>query len=203
MSIWREWFGPSRKELWQLLSEQTGSEFVVGGLLKADKVVHRYRGWAITLDTYTVSTGKSSTTYTRIRAPYVSVGDFRFSIHRSGLFSELGLFLGFQDIETGSEEFDKHFVVKSNCEETVRALLSDARLRDLIDAQPRFDLKIKDDEGWFGTSFPEDVDMLYFLAPGIIKDVEQLKQLFEIFSQVLDRLCTLGVATEYAPEIAL
>ncbi len=203
MSIWRELFGPGRKELWQLLSEQTGSEFVAGGLLKADKVVHRYRGWTITLDTYTVSTGKTSTTYTRIRAPYVGVGGFRFSIHRSGLFSELGMFLGFQDIEIGSAQFDKAFVVKSNCDETVRALLSDTQLLNLIDAQPRFDLKIKDDEGWFGANFPEDVDMLYFSVSGIIKDVEQLKQLFEIFSEMLDRLCTLGVAAEYAPETAL
>lgn len=203
MSIWRELFGPGRKELWQLFSEQTGSEFVAGSLLKTDKVVHRYRGWTITLDTYAVSTGKSSTTYTRIRAPFVSVGGFRFSIYRSGLFSELGMFLGFQDVEIGSEEFDKDFVVKSNCDEIVRALLSDAGLRDLILAQPRFDLKIKDDEGWFGANFPEDVDMLYFSVPGVIRDVEQLKQLFEIFSEMLNRLCTLGVAADYAPEMAL
>ena len=203
MSIFRELFGPGKKEVWRLLSAQTGSEFVDGGFFKADKVAHRYRDWIITLDTYTVSTGKTSTTYTRIRAPYVRAGDFRFSIHRSGLFSDLGAFLGFQDIQIGDEDFDRDFVVKSNCEETVRALLSDLKLRDLIGTQPKFDLKVKDDEGWFGTNFPQDVDMLYFSVPGILRDIERLKQLFEIFSGVLDGLCTLGAAYENAPEITL
>lgn len=203
MGIFRGLFGPGKKEQWQLLSAQTGSEFVSGGFLKTDRVVHRHRGWTITLDTYTVSSGKSSTTYTRIRAPYVSTQDLRFSIRRSGPLGELGAFLGFRDIEIGSEDFDGDFVVKASCEDTVRALLSDSELRELIQAQPRFDLKVKDDEGWFGANFPEDVDQLYFSVPGILRDIERLTQLFEIFRRTLDRLCTLGVASEQAPEITL
>jgi hypothetical protein len=204
MSILREIFGPSKKEIWRLLSEQTGAEFVEGGFFSGpDKVVAQYGEWTITLDTYTVSTGKTSTTYTRMRAPYVNAGGFRFSIYRSGIFSELGEFLGFQDVEIGNEDFDKAFVIKSSDEDKVRELLAEPRIRELIDRQPRFHLEVKDDEGWFGRSFPEGVDELYFRVPGIIKNIERLKDLFEVFSEVLNRLCVIGAAYQSHPGVDL
>lgn len=201
MRILRELFGPSKKEIWKALCEQTGSTFIDGGFLKGDKVIAQYRDWTITLDTYTVSTGKSSTTYTRIRAPYVNADGFRFTIYRNGIFSDLGEFLGFRDIEIGNDDFDREFVIKSECEDKVRGLLADPKIQELIREQPRFHLRVKDDEGWFGGAFPEGVDELYFRVPGIIRDMEQLRQLFELFSEILDRLCLIGSAYETAPEV--
>lgn len=204
MSILRNVFGPSKKEIWESLSEQTGSLFVEGGLFKgADKVIAKHDDWTITLDTYTVSNGKSSTTFTRMRAPYVNADGFRFSIYRSGIFSEMGKSLGFQDIDIEDEEFDSNFVIKSTDEEKIRSLLNDPRIRELIDLQSRFHLEVKDDEGWFRKSFPEGVDELYFSVPGIIKDVEQLKGLFNVFSGILDRLCIIGSAYQSNPGIDL
>lgn len=40
------------------------------------------------------------------------------------------------------------------------------------------------------------VDELHFMVPGVIKDVEKLKALFELFSEVLNRLCEIGAAYE-------
>lgn len=204
MSISRELFGPSKKEIWRILSEQINSEFVEGGFLKgSDKVVTRYRDWTITLDTFTVSNGQTSTTYTRMRAPYVNAEGFRFSIYRSGIFSELGVFLGFQDVITGNDSFDEEFVIKASDEEKVKELLSEPHIRDLISMHPRFRLEVKDDEGWFSKSFPDGVDELYFSVPGIIRDIEQLKSLFELFSEVLNRLCVIGAAYEGSPGVEL
>lgn len=203
MSILRQLFGPSKKEIWQALCEQTGSTFVEGGMLRGDKVIARHRDWTITLDTYTVSTGRSSTTYTRIRAPYVNADGFRFTIYRNGIFSDLGEFLGFRDIEIGNEDFDREFVIKSDREDQVRKLLADRTIQELIGGQPRFHLRVKDDEGWFSDPFPEGVDELYFRVPGIVRDMEQLKQLFELFSEILDRLCLIGSAYENVPGVEL
>jgi len=36
---------------------------------------------------------------------------------------------------------------------------------------------------------------------GVIKDVERLKQLFELFAETLDHLCRIGSAYERAQEI--
>jgi hypothetical protein len=77
------------------------------------------------------------------------------------------------------------------------------KIRALIDEQPRFHLEVKDDEGWFGQSFPAGVDELYFRVVGVIKDMDQLKGLFEIFSEVLDELCRIGSAYQTDPGIEL
>ena len=56
-------------------------------------------------------------------------------------------------------------------------------------AQPQIRLEVKDSEGWFGPKFPEDVDELHFQVVGVIKEVDRLKGLFDLFAAVLDRLC--------------
>ena len=62
---------------------------------------------------------------------------------------------------------------------------------------------MKDDEGWFGTSFPEGVDELHFQTVGIIKDVERLKLLYELFAETLDQLCRMGAAYKQSPDVTI
>jgi hypothetical protein len=64
-------------------------------------------------------------------------------------------------------------------------------------------MTVKDDEGWFGAAFPEGVDELYFSAHGVIKDVNQLRQLYLLFAEVLDQLCRMGSAYKKDPGIVL
>jgi hypothetical protein len=203
MGIMREIFGPSKKEIWQELSQQIGSEYVDGGFFKGDKVVAHIKQWTVTLDTYTVSTGNTTITYTRMRAPYVNKDGIRFKIYRSGIFSGIGTALGMQDIEVGFPEFDDNFVIKGNNEEKLKELLENAQIRELMEQQRQFHLEVKDDEGWFGASFPEGVDELYFCVPVIIKDIEQLKGLFDLFAEVLNQLCIIGCAYESNPGVEI
>jgi hypothetical protein len=203
MSFLRQVFGPSKEEIWQQLCSEIGADFVQGGFWRGDKVQARVKEWVITLDTYTVSNGKTSTTYTRMRAPYVNRDGFRFTIYRKGLFSELGKLLGMQDIEIGDPEFDRDFIIKGDNEAQVLALFANPKIRQLIQAQPSICLQVKDDEGWFSKSFPEGVDELYFQVIGIIKDVERLKSLYELFAETLDHLCRIGSAYERDPNVAL
>lgn len=199
----RSLFGPSKKEIWSQLAEQIGANFVSGGFMSRDKVVATTDQWTITLDTYTVSNGKSSTTYTRMRAPYVNKDGFRFTIYRSGFFTAVGEALGMTDIKIGDAAFDEAFVVKANSEDTVRSLLSDANIRMLMATQPRIRVEVKDDEGWFGARFPEGVDELYFVAVGVIKDLDLLRALFDLFSAILHQLCHIGSAYENDPGVSL
>jgi hypothetical protein len=89
MGILRELFGPSKEEIWRQLSAETGAHYVEGGVWKGSKVVARHGQWTITLDTITESSGDTSSTYTRMRAPYVNKDGFRFTICRKGFFSDL------------------------------------------------------------------------------------------------------------------
>ncbi len=199
----KKWFGPSRKEVWTQLADATGAQFVPGGFWKGDKVEASHGDWTITLDTYTVSTGKSSITFTRIRAPYVNPDGFRFTIYRASIFSPIGKLLGMQDIEIGHEEFDRDFIIKATDESKVRMLLEEQRLRALIETQPQIHLSAKDDEGYFGSKFPPDADELVFQVHGVIKDIERLKSLFDLFAETLNQLCKIGSAYETAPDVTL
>lgn len=203
MATLRKWFGPSKAEMWRKLCAETGAEFVQGGFWKGDKVQATHGEWTITLDTYAVSTGKVTVVFTRMRAPYVNPDGFRFTIYRRGFFSDLGKWLGMQDIEVGEREFDRDFIIKGTDAGKVRALLDNARVRELIAAQPHIHFAVKDNEGWGGKEFPADTDELCFHVGGVIKDVERLKLLFELFAETLEQLCRIGSAYEDAPRVKL
>jgi hypothetical protein len=203
MSLLRSLFGASTEEVWRELAVQVGGDLVDGGFWKSDKVIARVKEWTLTLDLYTVSTGKSHVTYTRLRAPYVNSDGFRFTIYRKSIFSGLGKMLGMQDLEMGDPSFDEAFILQGNNPEKVRALFSHEPLRQLISAQPRFSMTVRDDEGWFATQFPEGVDELCFQVPEIVRDVQRLRDLFTIFGLTLHLLCHLGSAYEDDPRLQL
>ena len=203
MTFIRSLLGPSTHEIWKQLCAEIGAQSVDGGFWKGGKVQGTHGSWTITLDTYTVSTGKSSTTYTRMRAPFVDSDGFRFTVYRKGIFSDMGKRLGMQDIEIGDEAFDRDFILKSNQESKLRELLGSPKMRELIRQQPQVHFEVKDDEGFFGSRFPAGVDELCFQVVGVIKDVERLKLLYDLFAETLDQLCRIGSASETAPGVTL
>ena len=203
MSFLNQIFGPSKEIMWKEFSELVGGEFTKGGFFKKDKVEVSYNEWIITLDTYTVSTGKSSTTYTRMRAPYINADNFRFEIYRKNIFSSLGKIFGMQDVEIGDTDFDENFIIRGNDEYKIKMLLSNPVIKFLIEQQPSIYFSVKDDESWFIKKFPEGVDELYFTVRGIIKDVQRLKDLYDLFSETLNFLCHIGSAYQNDPNIKL
>jgi hypothetical protein len=124
-------------------------------------------------------------------------------MHRASVFSHLATLLGMQDIQVGHPEFDADFVIKSNDEAAVRALCSSERLRALVTAQPRLQLTIKDDEGWFGTRYPPSVDVLVFDVAGHIREVDRLKGVYEVFAETLHKLSVMGIAGEGTGGVAI
>jgi hypothetical protein len=199
----RKLFGPSKEEVWQQLCNEIGAEYINNGIWKGDKVVAKVKDWTITLDTYTVSTGKSHVTYTRMRAPYVNADGFRFKIYRKNIFSGIGKYFGMKDLEIGYPEFDRDFIIKASDESKTRSLFMNDKIRMLIQQQPAISLEVKDDEGWFGKNFPEGVDELYFQVTGVIADIKRLKSIYELFGETLNHLCHIGSAYENDPQIKL
>ena len=201
MGVLKQLFGPSKDEIWLQLSQDIGARFSEGGFFGKSKVTASHGVWHVTLDTHTVSTGKSSATFTRMRAPFVNPGGFRFRIYRKGIFTGLGKMLGMQDIEIGDPSFDDEFVVQSASPELIMRFLMNPHIKQLIQAQPGLDVQVKDDESWFAHAFPEGVDELYFQTLGVIKDKDRLKALFNLFALLLDELCRFGSAAKSDPGI--
>ncbi|MDQ3264545.1 MAG: hypothetical protein M3Y59_12920 [Myxococcota bacterium] len=122
-------------------------------------------------------------------APFENPEGFHFSVGRAHLFSPLARWLGFQDVTIGDPEFDAAFVIKTNQEAKVRALLGHPRLRSLLLRQPHVTFEIqRGTPALFGQGLPEGVDHLSFVSPGVIKDLDQLKSLFLMFSVALQQL---------------
>lgn len=203
MSFFKNLFGPSKSEIWQQLSDQVGGEYIERGFWSGDKVEMRHGEWTITLDTFTVSNKNSSTTYTRLRAPYVNPEEFRFTIYRKSVFSSLGKFFGMQDVEIGIPTFDEEYIIKGNNETQLRKLFANERIRGLIEAQPSIHLTVKDDEGWFAADYPDGVDCLNFHTVGVIRETERLKTLYWLFAETLDHLCQIGSAYRDDPNVQI
>lgn len=201
MGMLRNLFGPNKEEIWRQLAHEIKANYVDGGFWNGCKVQAQFKEWTITLDTYVVSTGKSTITYTRLRAPYVNADNFRFTVYRKSIFTGIAKFLGAQDIEIGERYFDDAFVIQGTSKERVIAFFGNPRIRELIQKQPSIYLHVRDDEGWFGPQFPDGVDELNFKTVGVIRDVERLKALYELFAESLNQLCHIGSAYEDDPKL--
>jgi len=197
-------FGPSRADVWALLAEEIGGTFNQGGWCHSkDRVDVSVGQWQVTLNNHVESTGESTISYTQLRAPFVNADGFRFRIYRASIFTPMGKFFGMQDVEIGDEEFDTEFVIKGNNESQLRRMFANPRLRELLRAEKSVHFEVCDDEGWFSQKFPEGVDELRFRALGTIKDIDRLKQLFDLFAETLHTLCHIGSAYEDDPGIKL
>ena len=202
MGILKSIFGPSKNEIWSQIAADMGEEFIEGGFLKGSPaLVYKHGEWQIRLDTYTKDSGNSNRTYTRVRAPFINKDELYFKIYREGFFSDIGKFLGMQDIKTGDPFFDEQFIIKSNNRKKLKLFLADPKMKELIQGRPKIYLEIRDDEGWFGADFPEGVDELYFECVGVIEETERLKSLFDLFSVSLIRLVQIDSAYEDDPEV--
>lgn len=198
----KDLFGPRREQVWRALSEEVHGQYV-GSFWKGDRVQAAHGAWTVTLDQYTVPAGHVMIPFTRLRAPFVNASGFRFRIYRRTVFSALGKLLGMQDIEVGDAAFDEAFIIQGNDEAKVRQLFASARIRELVAAQKEIEFAVKDDEGFLGPTFPESADELHFLARGVVKDIEQLKGMYELFAEVLDELCRMGTAYNTDPHVTL
>lgn len=194
-----QWFGPSRAEVWKRLAEEIGARYRQRSFLKSDRVTAEVGNWEIVLDVFRTD----KVCFTRIRAPFVNVDGFRFKIFRKHFLSGVAEMLGFQDISIGRSDFDEQFVIRGNHEGKLRRLLSNSEIRRLLMAQPKICFEVKDDEGLFRQKFPEGVDELRFMVSGVIKDIDRLKELYDLFAETLQMLCEMGEAYDRDPGVEL
>ena len=208
MGFLKSIFGPSEREItWRRLAYQIGGRYTEGSWTVDEKLQFDFKGWTITLDTYTETSSSGtgankttrSTTYTRFRAPYVNADGFRFTIYRASIFSGIGTWLGMQDLKIGDPFFDDEFVIKAKDEGRAREFFADQKIRSFIEQHRSFHFEVKDDEGWFGAHFPEGVDELYFTTRGEIRHPAAIKDVFMMFGACLHRLCQMGSAYEDDP----
>ena len=106
-----------------------------------------------------------------------------------------------QDVKVGHPEFDKGFVIQGNDEKKLQMMFANPHIRGLISYQPKILLELRTEAPLFQKpKFPPDVNELYYHTSGIIRDLDQLHDLFELFARTLDHLCAIGTAYEDDPD---
>ncbi len=192
-------FGPPLKEVWQQLAVEVNADFVKGGFAKSARVEKSYNNWTILLDTYTVNTGKSSVTYTRMRVPYKRENDINFKLSRKNIFSCIGRMFGMPLVETYDYDFNDEFVLKGNDETVIKKIFQNQSIKDMIKFQKRLILKVKPYKVKKSLTDSE----LYFQMTGVLKDMDKLKSLFSLFSALMEELVKNGVASEEKPSVVI
>lgn len=167
------WFKQRWLETLNHMVHTFGLTIEPGGFWRTDKALGEVEGVPVVFDTYTVSTGKSSTTYTRITArPTWLANDI--TLKREGLGASLGkLFMG-ADVDMGDDRFDGRVVARGD-ETTLRAVL-DATTRRLVEAALDNGIVVEDGQ-------------VRWVQSGLVRDTQRLehatRQVVEL-AQALD-----------------
>jgi hypothetical protein len=201
MGLWRNLFGPGQNEVWSGIAKTINAKYTPADWMHKGRIDLHGENFIITLDSYRVRRGKGSSTYTRMRAPFKNSNNMQMNIYREGFFSGMGKMMGMSDLTVGDEFFDKEFIIQGSPEPKIVAFLKDAKLKQLIKAQPSVAFSIRKDEGWFRDHYPDGIDELYFQCGGIVKDEARLKQLFELFVASIDRLSEIDSGCEFGVNI--
>src|SRR5690349_8051534 len=195
----RALLAPSVNESWKQLAATLPGSFAERGWFTSPLIAACHGPWTLTLDV----THRGEIPYTRLRAPFASADAFRFTIYRAGPFTRLAERMGMQDVRIGLGPFDDAFVIQANSPEKVRALLlSSFRLRYLLVSLPHVHFTVQDASGCFtNTTFAAGAaaDELCFEYRGVVKEVDRLRNLFELVALTLDTLCQIGSARPIVP----
>jgi hypothetical protein len=195
-------FGSNKKEAWQEFAESMGAEFLDLGGFKGVKVCLYYKCWEIVMDTYTVSTGKSSTTYTRVRAIYAADIDFDIKFFKRTVFTKMAKAFGRQYAMTGDNAFDEDVAIRSADEKMVNRIFENSRLKEMCLALKRVYYYTKKARGRKETKDVQGEKEIYYQAVGVIKDAEILTLIFGIMITLLDEFEKHAIAKSEKPKIS-
>jgi len=196
--------GPSKNEVWSAFADEMGAQFIDDGTFKGGpKVMLKYKSWQIFLDTFTVSTGKSSTTFTRIRAVFVEDMPLAFKITKRNIFTRIAMLFGKTYALTGDNDFDNEFAIICDDGQKVKKIFDNKQLKELFYNIRHVFFTIKKAKGKKETKYVTDEKVLYYHVTGVIKDEQRLTKLFGVFIYLLDAFEKQGNAKTDVPQIVL
>jgi hypothetical protein len=169
----------ARQQAWSELAARTGLTFEPGGLFSPMRITGAYRGHALTLDTFTRSSGKSSTTYTRIRLSVNNPSALSLAIYDENVLSKVGKALGMQDIQVGDDELDRRFTFKGQPEPVITGLLTSIGLRQKLLEARSMHVEVKGQE-------------VYWQQRGEESNADNLQFLFDLLSDLAEAVDRAG-----------
>ena len=112
---------------WAQAARTLRLDYPTPGLFKNQEMSGSIGRFFVRADTYVVSSGKSSQTYTRFRVQFPQSLQLQLKLSKQGFFNAVFRFFGSQDVEVGDPRFDDGVVVKGSDPEQIRKFLTPAR----------------------------------------------------------------------------
>lgn len=186
---------PKQAEVWAALAESVNGEYRVNKKGKPRDVQVDDRDRLLVLDTYTVSTGQSSVTYTRVRALFHATSEFRFKLSSENVFTRFFARLGMQDIQIGWPALDRKYLIQSNDASAIKQLLLGSAVGGLLASAKPVGLSVKKATRKERKTLGAELSQLSAEVTGVEKDVERLKWMLTVVSETLDYLVRIGAAS--------
>ncbi len=183
-----------RREAFQAAASELDATFVQGKRSSGDQVHFEHGPWNVILDTYVVSTGQVIITYTRAQALYVAADDFTLRVTKKNAFTRIAELFGFYGLLVGDRELERKYKIKASNDPRGRSFKVDARLRELIMAQPSLRLDIRRLPWGKRRKNGEGVRRVTVQTTDVIKDPERLAGYVLVVAASLDQLVRIGVA---------
>lgn len=187
--MFKKLFGSERREIWNQVARELDAEVFEGGAFSNEHTLTLHvHDWQIVLDYHVVSSGNSSSEYTRMRAPFMNPKNLHFKLSKSNFMVDAANRLfRLQDIEVGYPYFDKRFIIKGNNEAAVKALFQNMNIRSSLMDIKAGGFRVLDKVAAF-SSLPQGVNVLEQQIYGVIKDPTMLKEMFSLFRTTLVEL---------------
>jgi hypothetical protein len=166
-----------RKDVWQELADTLGMNYEAKNLRKgihSAKVSGEYRGRSLLLNTVR-SVNEFQTLYTQIYVPVENPEGNSLSLTQRNIFTKAVKRLGVPYTPTGDDEFDQRFVVLAKPDKFTRTLLGSPYLRQKILRTRKLEIQLVESN-------------LNFRVRGFVRDIETLRELFDLINEVADRV---------------
>ena len=184
----------NRREAFQATASELDAMFVAGKRSSGDQVHLEHGPWKVILDTYVVSTGQTTVTYTRARALYVAKNDFTLRISRRNIFTRIAELFGFYGLLVGDRELEHKYKIKSSNDRGARSLMGDRRLRELILVQPSLRLEIRRLSWGRRRKTGNGVRVVVVQTTGTISESDRLANYIRLVAATLDQLARIGAS---------
>lgn len=181
-------------EAWQELARRRDGQLRADRRGKPTGVDLPYERLLVTVDTYVVSTGSATASYTRARLPFVALDEFTCKLFGANPFTRLAARLGIQDVRVGHGALDRQYVVQGSSEGRLRSLILGTRVGQLLIDGPTVRLEVKPLPRKQRKRVGDGIGHVLVQTGGKAEDVGELERLADLCIATFDQLERLGSA---------
>lgn len=185
-------FGPAQEDIWKLLSEDIDGNFICeGNFFKTCKVIKNFYDWTICLETYS-SGSKNEPIFTMVYAKFTNKHNLKFFIFDNYFHCYFSSFFKMLDLKVPFKDFNDKFVSRANSETALNVFLDNENLRNLFLLHSDISFEVTNTSEYFN----EYENTVSIKLPGIIKNNEILKNMFELIGESLLQIDKINTSFE-------